>query len=65
MKATTDTMLYTVVYAIIFEVLEYKSNVNAGIEPFADDPFVQLAIPKLVMLEQVVLLIFEINCSLL
>jgi hypothetical protein len=64
MKATTDTMLYTVVYAIIFEVLEYKSNVNGGIGPVAD-PFVQLAIPKLVMLEQVVLLIFEKNCLLL
>ena len=69
-KAMIETMLYTVEYATIFAVLEYKSNVflvDFGLS--VADPFVQLklckvmlkcdAVVMLVVLGQVMLLIFE------
>ncbi len=69
-----ETTLYTVEYATIFAVLEYKSNVRDLELSTVADPFVQLRFCKvmlkygdtavvlaLVMLEQARLLIFENN----
>ena len=45
-----ERMLYTVEYATIFAVLEYKSNVQVDFGLSDADPFVQLKFCKVVLL---------------